>query len=167
MCERVDPVDGGGYPRDEKRAEEEEGHPGVEPGVGVGFGEGVIAGQGAHAEEFGASVGGFALVVGFVLGTDFDVDGVGVEAGVVVVVVAFEARDAHFFVFIQGVLGSRRRGAGLPRFSVDGYFGGYGAKGIFVERIEEGPKCVAVAPDFAEGDAVDCKGRDEGDPVGY
>ena len=48
-------------------------------------------------------MGGFALVVvvvGFVLGADFDVDGVGIETGVVVVVVAFEARDAHFFVFV-------------------------------------------------------------------
>ena len=40
------------------------------------------------------------VVEGFVLGADFDVDGVGVETGVVVVVVAFEARDAHFFVFV-------------------------------------------------------------------
>ena len=46
-------------------------------------------------------MGGFALVVaGFVLGADFDIDGVGIETGVVVVVVAFEARNAHFFVFV-------------------------------------------------------------------
>ncbi len=42
--ERVDPVDGGGYPGDEEGAEEEEGDAGVEPGVGVGFCEGVVAG---------------------------------------------------------------------------------------------------------------------------
>ena len=166
MREGVDPVDGGGHPGDEKGAEEEEGYAGVEPGVGVGFCEGVIAGQGAHAEEFGGSVGGFALVVGFVLGADFDVDGVGVETGVVVVVVAFEARDAHFFVFIQGVLGNGRGGARLPGFGMDGDFGGYGAKGVFVKGIEEGSECVAVAPDFSEGDTVDCKGGEEGDPVG-
>ena len=96
--EGEDAVDGGGDPGDEEGAEEEEGNTGVEPGVGISFCEGVIACQGAYAEEFGCSVGGFALVVGFVLGADFDVDGVGVEAGVVVV--AFEAGDAHFFVFI-------------------------------------------------------------------
>ena len=42
--ERVDPIDGGGHPGDEEGAEEEEGDTGVEPGVGVGFCEGVIAG---------------------------------------------------------------------------------------------------------------------------
>ncbi len=50
---------------------------------------------------------------------------------------------------------------------MDGYFGGYGTKGVFVEGIEEGSECVTVAPDFAEGEAVDCKGGDEGDPVGF
>ena len=167
MSERVDPVDGGGDPGDEEGAEEEEGDAGVEPGVGIGFCEGVIAGQGAYAEEFGGSVGGSALVVGFVLGADFDVDGVEIEAGIVVVVVAFEARDAHFFVFIQGVLGSGRGGAGLPGFGLHGYFGGYGAEGVFVEGIEERSECVAVAPDLAEGEAVDCEGGYEGDPVGF
>lgn len=44
MGERVDTVDGGGDPGDKEGAEEEEGDAGVEPGVGVGFGEGVIAG---------------------------------------------------------------------------------------------------------------------------
>ena len=42
MCERVNAVDGGGNPRNEEGAEEEEGDSGVEPSVGVGFGEGVI-----------------------------------------------------------------------------------------------------------------------------
>ena len=50
---------------------------------------------------------------------------------------------------------------------MDGYFGGYGTKGVFVEGIEEVSECVTVAPDFAEGEAVDCKGGDEGDPVGF
>lgn len=105
--------------------------------------------------------------MGFVFGADFDVDGIGVETGVVLVVVAFKAGDAHFFVFVQGVLGGGRGGAGLSGFGVDGYFGGYGAEGVFVEGIEEWAECVAVAPDFAEGKAVDCKGGDEGDPVDF
>lgn len=48
---------------------------------------------------------------------------------------------------------------------MDGYFCGYGAEGVFVEGIEEGAEGVAVAPDFAEGEAVDCEGGDEGYPV--
>ena len=44
MSERVDAVDGGGDPGDEEGAEEKEGDAGVEPRVGVGFGEGVVAG---------------------------------------------------------------------------------------------------------------------------
>ena len=55
----------------------------------------------------------------------------------------------------------------MAGFRLDGYFGGYGAKGVFVEGVEEGAEGVAVAPDFAEGEAVDCKGGDEGDPVGF
>lgn len=120
MGERVDAVDGGGDPGDEEGAEEEEGDAGVEPGVGVGFGEGVIARQGAHAEEFGGhGVGEFAVVwVGFGLRADFYVDGVGVETGVVGVVVAFETGNAHFFVFmvVERVLGGWGGGAGLPGF---------------------------------------------------
>ena len=111
MGEGVDAVDGGGDPGDEEGAEEEEGDAGVKPGVGVGFGEGVIAREGAHAEEFGGhGVGGSAVVlVGFGLWADFDFYGVGVETSVVGVVVPFEAGDAHFFVFIvvEGVLGGR------------------------------------------------------------
>lgn len=169
MGEGIDAVDGGGHPGDEESAEEEEGDAGVEPGVGVGFGEGVIAREGAHAEEFrGHGVGGFAVVlVGFGLRADFHVDGVGVETGVVGVVVAFEAGDAHFFVFVvEGVLGGGGGGARLPGFGVYGYFGGYGAEGVFVEGVEEGAEGVPVAPDFVEGEAVDCERGDEGDPVG-
>lgn len=100
MDEGVDSVDGGGDPADEEGAEEEESDAGVEPGVGVSFAEGVVAGQGADAEEFGGVYMGGFVITGFVLRADFDVDGVGVETGVVLVVVAFEARDAHFFVFV-------------------------------------------------------------------
>lgn len=113
-------------------------------------------------------MGGFPVaVVGFGLRADFHVDGVGVETGVVGVVVAFEAGNAHFFVFVvERVLGSGGGGAWLPGFGVYGYFGGYGAEGVFVEGVEEGAEGLAVAPDLAEGEAVDCEGGDEGDPVG-
>ena len=169
MCERVNAVDGGGNPGDEKGAEEEEGDAGVEPGVGVGFREGVIARESAHAEEFRShGVGGFApvVIVGFGVGADFHVDGVGVETGVVGGVVAFEAGDAHFFVFVvERVLGGGGGGARLPGFRLYGYLGGYGAEGVFVEGVEEGAEGASIAPDFAEGEAVDCEGGDEGDPI--
>ena len=55
----------------------------------------------------------------------------------------------------------------MPGFGLDGYFGGYGTEGVFIEGIEEGSECVAVTPDFVEGEAIDCKGGDEGDPVGF
>ena len=54
----------------------------------------------------------------------------------------------------------------MSGFGLDGYFGGYGAEGVLVEGVEEGAEGVSVAPDFAEGEAVDCEGGDEGDPVG-
>ena len=113
-------------------------------------------------------MGGFAVVVvGFRLRAHFHVDGVGIETGVVGAVVAFEAGDAHFFVFVvEGVLRGAGGGARMSGFGLDSYFSGYGAEGVFVEGVEEGPEGVSVAPDFAEGEAVDCEGGDEGNPIG-
>ena len=76
--ERVDAVDGRGHPGEEQGAEEEEGHARVEPGVRVGFLEGGVAGDAAHAEDFGSCGGAAVDFVGDVV-ADFYVDCVGIE----------------------------------------------------------------------------------------
>ena len=156
MDEGVEPVDARGQPGDEEGAEEEEGDARVEPGFGVGFAQGDVAGEGAHAEEVGA--GGFAeLLLLFVLLevevlADFDVDGVRVE---VARFDGFRTRDCYCGATVVGIERGFVAGVGCD---VD--YGGHGAfEGIFIERIEEALELMAVVPDFAKRHGVNDQGE--------
>lgn len=155
--EGVEPVDARGDPGDEQGAEEEEGDARVEPGFGVRFGEGGVAGEGAHAEDVGRGEFALLLVCGL---ADLYIDAVGVEA---VGFAGFGAGDCYFgagVAVLFGLEGGVAAGVGCDvDFGRDGAF-----EGVFVEGVEEALELMAVVPDFAESHQVDDPGEEECDP---